>query len=59
MKFTCNVILNKIDDNFNIVTIPCKYYRVRDNYLICFITPNEVVACFNCFEIIGFYILEN
>lgn len=59
MECVCNIILNKIDNKFTTVTIPCLYCEIQDNFLMCFNTHNEMIARFNYFEIIGFYIVEN
>ena len=58
MESICNIILDKKDDDFIIITIPILYCKLQDNYLMCFSSKNELIACFDYFKIIGFYITE-
>lgn len=58
MPNVCNILLNKEDNEFTIITIPILYCELQDNYLMCFNLKDELIACFNYFEIIGFYVTE-
>lgn len=56
MECTCNIILN---NEVTVITIPCLYCEIQDDYIMCFDIHNNMIACFNYLEIIGFYIVEN